>query len=136
MDKQKGPPIYMCMAVKWDFEVVAKSMEGDKILSEWLHRSENKKRRIIIRERRWGFFYDPEIAKQSVREDWGFNFDEAGHYNGAIIERINEGYCDYEHPPQRWFFRHRPDFKAGDTELCEEFPEPLYYKQVCGLTIG
>lgn len=106
------------MAVKWaDYDLHDKAQE--------------KAGKPIIRERLWGYFRDRDRAIQAVMENWGANFDEAGYYDGAIIEEVAEGYFESQHD-QRWFYRRA----AGEEWKMEEIPEPVWFKQVCGLTMG
>jgi len=109
--------IYTTMAVKWDW---------DKIETE---------ESPIKRDRLWGYFASFEMAERAVLENWGDNFDEAGYYNGAVIEEVTEGYFEWDWE-RRWFYRHRPDYKDGDAHLLERMPEPRYYKNVVAITLG
>src|SRR3954470_15399574 len=108
--------IYTTMAVCWD---------RDKIQTD----------QGIKRRRLWGFFGTFSAAERAVLENWGDNFDEAGYYNGAIIEEVSEGYFDWD-KEHRWFYRHRLDYKDGDPQLLEPMPEPPYFKNVVAITLG
>lgn len=118
--------IWTAMAVSWDFEYLEKFED-----KEWS--KANPKRRPYVRSRLWGYFRSLETAKTAVMENWGLNFDEAGYYNGAIIERVSEGYCNYHlDMDHRFFFRRSEKL----NEFMEEMPEPKYYKYIIGLTMG
>lgn len=120
--------IFTTLAVKWDWEFLDRSRD-----SEWFRA--NRSRRPLIRDRLWGFFRDFETAERAVRENWGSNFDEAGYYNGAIIEEVQEGYAHFNRE-HRWFYRHRADYKHGDIHLLERMPEPEWYRNRVALTLG
>jgi len=124
--RKRSKPIYTVMAVKWDFEYI-KNYDN----KEWL--IANPTRRIVIRDRLWGFFRDLRTAKRSVRQNCGDNFDEAGYYNGAIVEEINEGYFRYSRK-RRWFFKHK-NLRARHVTLVD-MKEPKYYRNIVGLTMG
>lgn len=146
--------IYMVMAVEWDHEYLAASkgtrykkgqtlaqqMETPayKKFTKWLDahlkREDGSHRSYIVRRRVWGWTSRREDAFHWVRRNGGDDFDEAGYYNGAVVEEVQEGGCSWTH--NRWFFRHGKPGKDGRCVRLVKMREPDCLRQIVGLTLG
>lgn len=55
------------------------------------------------RDRTWGYFRDFKDAEKCIKSNCLDNFFEAGWYNMALIEKVQEGPMNFCH--ERWFYK-------------------------------